>query len=1109
MPTHEEHLFYRALRLPHDDRDAFLAEVCGGDRQLHRRLEMLLKANDQEQSLLDRPIAENILTKTLSPEAIDTTVGSYTLGKQLGEGTFGVVYVAEQTRPIRRAVALKIVKPGLDSTEILARFEAERQTLALMEHPNIALILDGGTTQGGRPYFVMELVRGVPITQYCDQQSLTIRERLELFRIVCGAVEHAHQKGVIHRDLKPSNILVTIRDGEAVPKIIDFGVAKVMAAHVLDVTISTHCAQLIGTPAYMSPEQAELSNVDVDTRSDVYSLGVLLHELLAGDTPHAWEELQKLRLDELRRVIQEVDPLPPSRAIDKLNADRRELVARCRGSDIRHLQRDCRGELDWIVLKALSRHRDARYQSAGALAADISKYLAGEAVEAGPPSTVYRLRKFARRNRRLLVTAVSVAMILIGATCVSVLYSIRAKIAEQDAARLRDAAEKNAAIAEAHADEARQLLYASDVRMAAEASFGDDLSRMRELLAYHVPNQSEADRRGFEWHYLWKRSVIDSDVVATFDYPLYCIALSPNGERLACCGASDDVTLFDAATLERGRTIDTNQGEVNGLAFSHDSQWLATTGDDGCVALWDAQTGKEIRRFRVHDKLAYQVAFSPDDSELITCGNEPTIRIWDPKTGISLENLEHHTDKVECLSVSPQGILAAGSRDHSTSVWDLLERRHLFTDGLNKDSGIVGTVAFSVHPPLLVTGTGRGRLSVIEVSGTPVVRFRQQLANGITALDIAGDSSAILVGDAAGLIHQVPATLSAKQAGSTDLAPKITRHWQAHDGSVGSVQLLPGEGGVISGGSDGRLKRSLLTTGDTDCRVDAPCSQFEFMSSDHLVAVHETIRIHDARRGHLLQESPSGIENYRHVTVAPDQGSLFVASKHLIISANIDDLQVVHGLFQTSPDKEVFGVAVSRDATRLAAFINDSVGRVHCLKILDTLNKRTLLTRGCDSINAMTFSPDGRLLAFSQNNDVCLLDVADGSLRGRLVGHGDSLQTLAFSPNGQWLASGSDDRTIRVWDVSECRQLWMTIGHHNSVRTLDFAPDGQTIVSGGDDSYLRLWNWSIGRMICELPSGREKLRQVRFSPDGNLVATLSSLRQISLHDGTPVDIEKP
>ena len=315
----------------------------------------------------------------------------------------GVVYVAEQTQPVRRKVALKIIKPGMDTKQVIARFEAERQALAMMDHPNIAKVLDAGATESGRPYFVMELVRGIPITDYCDREQLSIPERLELFVLVCRAVQHAHQKGIIHRDLKPSNILVTVIDGAAVPKVIDFGVAKATGAALTERTLYTGFHQFVGTPLYMSPEQADLSGMDMDTRSDIYSLGVLLYELLTGTTPFDQETFRTAAFDEMRRIIREEEPPKPSTRLSSLGATRTTVSAN-RKADARHLDRTVRGELDWIVMKALEKDRRRRYETANDFAADVMRYLTDQPVEACPPSAWYPLGKFARRNRVALTT---------------------------------------------------------------------------------------------------------------------------------------------------------------------------------------------------------------------------------------------------------------------------------------------------------------------------------------------------------------------------------------------------------------------------------------------------------------------------------------------------------------------------------------------------------------------------------------------------------------------------------------------------------------------------------------------------------------------------------
>jgi serine/threonine protein kinase len=379
---------------------AYLDRACGGDPDLRARVVTLLAAHGRASGFLESPAV--MPTADLDPqgpvEGVGTVIGPYTLMEPLGEGGMGVVYVAEQTQPVRRKVALKVIKPGMDSRQVVARFEAERQALALMDHPNIAKVHDAGTTPGGRPYFVMELVRGLPVTDYCDRERLPVRERLELFVLVCRAVQHAHQKGVIHRDLKPTNILVTLHDGVPVPKVIDFGVAKATGQALTDKTVCTAFAQLVGTPLYMSPEQAELSGLDIDTRSDIYSLGVLLYELLTGTTPFDPETLKRAAFDEMRRIIREQEPQRPSLRLSSLGHTLTTLSAR-RGVDPRRLNREVRGELDWIAMKALEKDRRRRYETANDLAADVTRHLNNQPVEACPPSRLYHLQKFLRRHR--------------------------------------------------------------------------------------------------------------------------------------------------------------------------------------------------------------------------------------------------------------------------------------------------------------------------------------------------------------------------------------------------------------------------------------------------------------------------------------------------------------------------------------------------------------------------------------------------------------------------------------------------------------------------------------------------------------------------------------
>jgi eukaryotic-like serine/threonine-protein kinase len=479
-------IFNEALDQPSPSaRGAYLDRACESDLRLRARVETLLAAHDRAEGFLESPAQEATIDVALHAliEGPGTVIGPYKLMEQIGEGGMGVVYVAEQTAPVRRKVALKIIKPGMDTKQVIARFEAERQALAMMDHPNIAKVFDAGATESGRPYFVMELVRGIPITDYCDREQLSIPERLDLFVLVCRAVQHAHQKGIIHRDLKPSNILVTVIDGAAVPKIIDFGVAKATGAALTERTLYTGFHQFIGTPLYMSPEQADLAGMDMDTRSDIYSLGVLLYELLTGTTPFDQETFRSAAFDEMRRIIREEEPPRPSTRLSTLGA-MRTTISDNRKAEARHLDRTVRGELDWIVMKALEKDRRRRYETANDFAADVMRYLTDKPVEACPPSARYRFTKFMRRNRAGLTTSALVAMALVAGMALSLWQAARAR--------------RSAIEARERADESKQVVEYLAKDVFGGAAVGKQQSRsvtVGELLDRSDAKLSERFRR--------------------------------------------------------------------------------------------------------------------------------------------------------------------------------------------------------------------------------------------------------------------------------------------------------------------------------------------------------------------------------------------------------------------------------------------------------------------------------------------------------------------------------------------------------------------------------------------------------------------------------------
>jgi non-specific serine/threonine protein kinase/serine/threonine-protein kinase len=436
-PLNEEGLFHAARQITDANaRALFLSQACGGDAALAGRVRALLEMHEQESDASQTPLNPTVNYEPLTERA-GTRIGPYLLREQIGEGGFGLVFVAEQTEPVKRKVALKVIKPGMDTREVMARFEAERQALAMMDHPNIARVLDAGATESGRPYFVMELVRGVPITEYCDKNQLPPNERLELFMTVCQAIQHAHQKGIIHRDIKPSNVLVTSHDGKPVAKVIDFGVAKAVHQQLTARTVYTNFAQMIGTPLYMSPEQAEMSGLDIDTRSDIYSLGVLLYELLTGTTPLEKKHFAKAAYEEIRRLIREEEPPKPSTRIS--TSDSIASIAAQRHMEPAKLSKLMRGDLDWITMKCLEKDRTRRYETANGLARDVERYLSDEPVEACPPSATYRLRKFAKKNRAALTTTATIAVLLVTGIAVSTWQAMRATRAEAAARQAQQA----------------------------------------------------------------------------------------------------------------------------------------------------------------------------------------------------------------------------------------------------------------------------------------------------------------------------------------------------------------------------------------------------------------------------------------------------------------------------------------------------------------------------------------------------------------------------------------------------------------------------------------------------------------------------------------------
>ncbi len=593
-PQSVKDIFNVVIELPPGQQMDFLDRACGDDPSLRARVEELLVVHDSTGAFLAAPtfVGPRSESDDRAPlpgaEGPGSMIGRYRLLEAIGEGGFGTVYMAEQQEPVRRKVALKIIKLGMDTKQVIARFEAERQALAMMDHPNIARVLDAGATDTGRPYFVMELVKGVPITEYCDTESLSTKDRLDLFITVCHAVQHAHQKGIIHRDIKPSNVMVTLQDGKPVPKVIDFGIAKATNRELTDKTLFTEYRQLIGTPQYMSPEQAEMTGLDIDTRSDIYSVGVLLYELLTGTTPFDPQRLRSAALGEIQRIIREEEPDKPSTRLSDMSRQRGtdvspvsdekdrsathgrdgrstqkssiQYIAKHRRTEPAHLARQLRGDLDWIIMKALEKERARRYETANGLALDIERHLKHEPVLAGPPGAAYRAKKFCHRNKGLIGAVAAVFVVLIAGVIVST-----SQYLEAEAARVQGAKDRDAAI-EARDDSDAVVKFLSDMLAAVDpGKQGKDVS-VRAVLDEAAKTIGEKFRN---------KPLIEARLRFTIWRSFYALGLYDTAEPHVVAAVSilrrelgprhpDTLRSMNAVTITLER-----QGKFSGAAESH------------------------------------------------------------------------------------------------------------------------------------------------------------------------------------------------------------------------------------------------------------------------------------------------------------------------------------------------------------------------------------------------------------------------------------------------------------------------------------------------------------------------------------------------------------